>query len=80
MEAKSKYCGMVNGCFICDFLFCPGLGGDAGGNGKSYSTRERAPETVHREQGYCVFLPESRVVRMVQGKQVAQVPGQTPGG
>ena len=24
MEAKSKYCTMKDGCFICDFLFCPG--------------------------------------------------------
>lgn len=77
---KSKYCGMENGCMFCDFLLCPGLGGAAGGTGQSNSTRERAPETVHREQGILLFLPESRVVRMVQGKQVAQVPGQTPGG
>lgn len=24
MEAKSKYCGMKDGCFFCDFMFCPG--------------------------------------------------------
>lgn len=44
MEAKSKYCGMVNGCFICDFLFCPGPDREVVADGNSADSDRPDPD------------------------------------